>query len=84
MTYSVDDGVNDPEFSFHRFASGFSENNPPHNIKIFGVTEINYLHLAIKNAVFFIQYISIVKAEKKNLNKSIDKKKCNYEGSYSF
>lgn len=81
--YLVDDGVSDFEFSFYWFFFGFFENNFFYNIKIFGVIEINYLYLVIKNVVFFYKYIFIVKVKKK-LNKFIDKKKCDYEGFYSF
>lgn len=83
MMYLVDDGVSNFEFSFYWFFFGFFENNFFYNIKIFGVIEINYLYLVIKNVVFFYKYIFIVKVKKK-LNKFIDKKKCDYEGFYSF
>lgn len=82
--YLVDDGVSNFEFSFYWFFFGFFENNFFYNIKIFGVIEINYLYLVIKNVVFFYKYIFIVKVKKKKLNKFIDKKKCDYEGFYSF
>lgn len=53
MMYLVDDGVSDFEFSFYWFFFGFFENNFFYYIKIFGVIEINYLYLVIKNVVFF-------------------------------
>lgn len=54
MMYLVDDGVSDFEFSFYWFFFGFFENNFFYNIKIFGVIEINYLYLVIRNVVFFL------------------------------
>lgn len=65
MMYLVDDGVSNFEFSFYWFFFGFFENNFFYNIKIFGVIEINYLYLVIKNVVFFYKYIFIVKVKKK-------------------
>lgn len=68
MMYLVDDGVSNFEFSFYWFFFGFFENNFFYNIKIFGVIEINYLYLVIKNEVFFYIIYFYCKSKKKKKN----------------